>query len=279
MKILWYSNAPWTGTGYGQQTDLVSRSLKKDGHDVAIAVNFGLQGAKLDWNGMPVMPPGYDIWGNDTLKGHAYHWFGEDPGWVISLFDVWVARGPAWKELDVAAWVPVDHLPTPPKVLGFFEETGAVPIAMSRFGERQLAAAGLEPLYAPHGVDTKVFRPDIDSVGGNTPRELFGIGEDRFVVFMNAANKGSTPPRKAFPQALAAFALFAKNHPDAVLALHTERHGMAEGLRLDNIAEACGIPEHQLVYTDQYAYRVGLGAETVAAMYCAADVLLAPSMG
>jgi glycosyltransferase involved in cell wall biosynthesis len=45
------------------------------------------------------------------------------------------------------------------------------------------------------------------------------------------------------------------------------------------LAQACGIPEGKIIYTDQYAYRMGLKPEMLAAMYSAFDVLLSPSMG
>ena len=279
MKTLWVSNAPWAGTGYGQQTDLVTRSLKADGHDVAIAVNFGLYGTSLEWNGMKIMPPGADPWCNDVIRGHASMFFEHDPGWIITLFDVWVAQGKAWGDFNVASWVPVDHIPAPPKVIKFFENYKAIPIAMSRFGERKLQNAGLDPLYAPHGIDTTIFRPDAPTPGELSIRELFDIGDDRFVVGMNAANKGRVKIRKAFPQAFAAFGVFAKAHRDAVLLVHSERHGNYEGVRLDQLADACGIPEDQIVFTDQYAIRVGMPPQMVAAIYNSFDVLLAPSMG
>ena len=40
---------------------------------------------------------------------------------------------------------------------GFFAQTAAIPIAMSRFGQERLA--GVDALYVPHGVDTTVFAP------------------------------------------------------------------------------------------------------------------------
>jgi len=164
-------------------------------------------------------------------------------------------------------------------VLSFFEDSHAVPIAMSRFGERQLNNADIECLYAPHGVDSKVFKPGIDQVNGLKPRDLFALDDSVFVVGMNAANKGNHKIRKGFPQAMAAFGIFARNHDDARLVMHTERLGMCEGVNLERLGEACGIPEGRVSFTDQYAYRVGLPAPMIAAMYNAFDVFLAPSMG
>ena len=51
QRILWYSNAAFTPTGYGVQTAQVVDRLKRDQHEVAIAANYGLQGAETSWNG------------------------------------------------------------------------------------------------------------------------------------------------------------------------------------------------------------------------------------
>ena len=52
--------------------------------------------------------------------------------------------------MNIASWTPVDHEPAPPKVVDFFTETGAIPIAMSRFGERMLGTAGPAVRAARH---------------------------------------------------------------------------------------------------------------------------------
>jgi glycosyltransferase involved in cell wall biosynthesis len=272
-------NAPYVGTGYGQQIDQLTRLLLADEYDVAVTCNYGLQSAKLEWNGLTLYPAGYDVWGNDVIAGNVRGHFAGRRGWVLTLFDVWVAKGPSWGEMNVASWVPVDHIPTPPKVMDFFTRYKAQPIAMSEFGKRQLELSGLEPMYAPHGIDTDIFRPGITECNGVTPRQMLDIPDDVFVVGMVAANKGMYPPRKAFPQALLGFAQFHRKHPDSVLVLHTERYGMADGLELGRLAEACGIPDDKVIFTDQYAYRVGLPNDVMAAVYNAFDVLLAPSMG
>lgn len=277
--LLLAGNAPHSATGYGQQVAQLSRLLVADGYDLTLAANYGLQGASMEWEGITVLPPGFDVWGNDTIGGHARTVFAGRRGWVLTLFDVWVAKGPSWREMNVASWVPVDHLPTPPKVVDFFRTTDAVPIAMSTFGATQLAKSGLEPLYAPHGIDTDVFRQGVTDIGDMPARDALGVPEDAHVTLMVAANKGQYPPRKAFPNALLGFAQFARRHDDAVLVLHTERYGMADGINLDRLIEACGIPEDRVVFTDQYAYRMGLPPQAMAAIYNAADVLLAPSMG
>jgi glycosyltransferase involved in cell wall biosynthesis len=278
MKIAWYSNAPWAGTGYGQQTDIFTELLTANGHDVAILANYGLNGAPRGWKGMPVYPGGYDMWANDVLSLHSRHHFNESNGLILTLCDVWVIKNPALKQMPMASWVPIDHTPIPPKVAQFFAEYNSHPIAMSKFGLAELQNLGFDASYVPHGIDTDVFRP-VTEIGGRSVREVLGLPADAFVVGMNAANKGSQKIRKSFPQVFLAFAMFRKKRPDAILYLHTEKFGHSAGVDLIRLAQACGVPEDSIMYTDQYAYRMGLKPEMLAAMYSAFDVLASPSMG
>jgi glycosyltransferase involved in cell wall biosynthesis len=278
MKIAWYSNAPWAGTGYGQQTDIFTELLAADGHDVAILANYGLNGAPRGWKNMPVYPGGYDMWANDVLSLHSRHHFNESNGLILTLCDVWVIKNPALKQMPMASWVPIDHTPIPPKVAQFFHEYNAHPIAMSKFGLAELQNLGFDSSYVPHGIDTDVFRP-VTEIGGRSVREVLGLPKDAFVVGMNAANKGSQKIRKSFPQVFLAFAMFQRKRPDAILYLHTEKFGHSAGVDLIRLAQACGVPEDSIMYTDQYAYRMGLKPELLAAMYSAFDVLASPSMG
>jgi glycosyltransferase involved in cell wall biosynthesis len=277
MKVLWHSNAPWVATGYGQQTALFAPRIQDLGHEVAISAFYGLQGAKLSWRSHEVYPGGYDTWSNDVLAAHAFHHFEGDyqAGWIMTLADCWVFKNPSLAKFNIASWTPVDHMPVPPDVYRFFEETRAVPIAMSRFGEAQLQRIGLEPLYVPHGIDRELLKP----VDHKLARQAIDAPEDAFVVGMVAANKGASPPRKAFGQAFQAFGAFRRKHPDAILYLHTERHGFADGIDLDSLAAATGIPEDAIRWVDQYQYRLGTPPVYMAAAYSAMDVLLNPAYG
>jgi glycosyltransferase involved in cell wall biosynthesis len=284
VKILIHSNGPTVLTGYGVQVNLLAKRLQAAGHDVAISAYYGQQNGTSTWNGMTVYPVGFDAYGNDILHMHALHHFDGDPrgGWILTLMDVFGLTSPMLSDFNVAAWCPVDHFPVPPEVLSFFKRTGAVPIAMSKFGEGLLRESGLDPLYVPLAVDTDVYRPTptLDVAGKTvTARGILGLDDDQFVVMMNGMNKGWAIHRKGFPHAFLAFADFAKRHPDAVLYMHTEELGGAGGYNLKDLAVNAGVPLHQLRFADQYAYRLGMPAELLAAAYTAADVLLAPSMG
>lgn len=283
--ICWTSNSPWASTGYGQQTAQVVTRLAQAGHQVAVASNYGLDGAGSVWNGIPQYARGFESYSNDIIPAHAQDWFARYPNLdplLVTLYDVWVYRGPKWGELPIASWVPVDHAPAPPAVLKWCALPNVTPIAMSQHGKRMLQMADIDCHYIPHAIEP-VFKPTesfADTDGGRiTGRNLMGIDDDKFVVLINAANKGALPNRKAFPEMLLAFAIFAQTHDDAVLYLHTERSPMQAGINLDTLISAVGIESHQVKFTDPYAYRMGLPQEAMAALYTAADVLLMPSMG
>lgn len=283
--ILWASNSPWAATGYGMQTKQVTQRLKDAGHRIAIASNYGLEGTSFEWNGIKQFGRGFDLYSNDVIPAHMAAWDHESPGMdplLITLFDVWIFKGPQWDQVkSIATWVPIDHMPAPPGVVNFLRKPNVTPIAMSKFGQAMIEREGIESLYVPHAVE-KVFHPT-QSVpkpdGGDlTGRQFMEIGEDKFVVGMNAANKGIVPNRKSFPEAMLAFALFAKKHDDAVLYIHSEDKGGMGGVNLRELAQACGIDESQVTFCDQYAYRLGIPQPMVAAIYTAMDVLLMPSM-
>jgi glycosyltransferase involved in cell wall biosynthesis len=179
--------------------------------------------------------------------------------------------------LRIAAWLPVDCEPVPPMTRVAIDRYNVTPIAMSRFGEKALRDAGYDPLYVPHGIETAVFQEHEDR---DECKRSMGIDPDKFVVGMVAHNQGTTPPRKAFPQALQAFGVFRQSHPDAVLYLHTEAIGIYEGLNLVALAEVFGIPSDSIVIVPQLLYLSGeISKRRMAQVYSAMDVLLNPSMG
>ncbi len=277
-KVLWHSNAPWAPTGYGSQTALFAPRIQDLGYEVTISAFWGLGGAKIEWNGMEVLPADED-WGNRLLPPYAVYVANGDSRDVltITLMDVWVLRNiEAMKKLRLASWVPVDHEPAPAMVHNWFKESGSRPIAMSKFGQRMLADQGLDPLYIPHGVDTYVFQPRDGSAG---TRASFGIPQDAFVVGMVANNKGISPPRKGFPEAFEAFAQFRAARNDAILYVHAEKHGVRHGINLVKLAESCGIPESAIWWTSQFGQEVGIGPESMALLYSTFDVLMNPSYG
>jgi glycosyltransferase involved in cell wall biosynthesis len=201
---LWHSVAPWEPTGYGTQTAIWVPRLARLGHEVAVSAYHGLQGAPIEWQGHKVYPGGAQERGGDVLAAHAAD-FSADL--VITLCDVWALGDfePPFK-CKLACWAPIETEPLSPADRVVLENSGAQPIAVTRFGQQMLDEAGFDAPYIPHGIDTSVFTPGPDPQG--------------FVIGINAAGTGGR--RKAWSEQLTAFAIFRRTHPDALLYLHTE---------------------------------------------------------
>ncbi len=271
-----HSNAPWAGTGYGQQTALFAPRFVRAGHEVAISAFYGLHGASLRWEGIEVLPGAVHPYGLDIIEQHATRWIGDVPGVVVTLVDVWIFDAQVMRRLPVACWTPIDHDPAPPGVLRFLRESNVVPIAMSEFGRRHLVAEGFDPLYVPHGVDTVRLQPEPDRA--EVKRQL-GVDPDCFLVGMVAANKG-WPARKGWPQAFAGFKLFHERHRDSAMWVHTTLDSRYGGPDLGQIVGAMGMADGPIHAPDQYALQTGrFGPDFMARMYSAFDVLLNPAYG
>jgi glycosyltransferase involved in cell wall biosynthesis len=273
VKLLFHTNAPWSPSGYGQQMALFAPRLARHA-DLAISAFHGLANSPLHFGDLRIYPGSGSGWGNEIVIPHAQHHFGSvRGGLVISLADVFVLEPAVWREVNAASWVPVDHDPAPPAVLDFFAATGAVPIAMSEFGQERLR--DFEPLYVPHGVATDVYRPQRrDEV-----RAALGLPGDAFVVGIVAVNKG-VPSRKSLAELIEAFAALRSRHDDAFLYLHTEFYGQHQGTHLPSLLDALGVDEQSVKVVDQYRYLLDpFPPEEMAAIYASLDVLLNASMG
>lgn len=277
MRILIHSNAPWAGSGYGGQTAILAKRLPGLGHEVVCSAMNGLDGRPLDWDGTLVLPSGMRTYSNDVLAPHARRVFGTDPGLVLALYDAWAIDPVPLREFATAMWTPIQSHPIPPADLNFFEVSGAQPIAMSRYGERELTEVGLKPVYVPHAVDTSVFKP-LSADERALARDMLRLPQDAFVIAIVAANKDKTPPRKGWGEQFQAFAQFRKRHKDAVLLVHSLLE-TAGGVNLMKLVYDLGIQD-SVQFTDQYAQVTGLyGPEDVAAVMGCADVLSNCSWG
>ena len=119
VPVLLVSNSPTAGTGYGQQTAQLALRLKKAGHPVAVASNYGQEATIGEWRGIKVLPRGFDMYSNDVVAAYWELWSAENnaEAVVLTLFDVWVFNGAPWDRIPkVISWVPIDHAPLPEKV-------------------------------------------------------------------------------------------------------------------------------------------------------------------
>jgi glycosyltransferase involved in cell wall biosynthesis len=276
LKILWHSNSPSIGTGYGNQTKVFTPRFKRAGYEVVISSYYGREGSVLrNEDGIVELPRAADPYSNDIIQSHVRYVNAEV---VLSFLDPFVLNPAIWRTFPWAAWVPVDGVPVLNANVNALRAARWV-IAMSRFGEAQLRAAGFDPLYVPLGVETNVYKP----VDRRLAREAFAqfTGRDitdKFVIISVAANTGA-PSRKNFAGMLEAFALFAADHPDALFYLHTEPNGIRQGEPILTIAQAYGVAD-KLILPSQYAMVCGLvSPDTINQLYNTADAFLLLSRG
>jgi glycosyltransferase involved in cell wall biosynthesis len=280
-----YSNSPDQPTGYGQQARYLVDRLKRHGLDVAALSNYGLEGIKREldtpYGKIPHFARGMDLYSNDTAPVDHVAFAGSKPNQpnaMITLYDVWVLTNPAFDKFPILAWTPLDHVTLPPRVETFLKKENVTPIAMAPHGVRQMEEKGIACRYAPHGIDTKVFKPTFE-IAGQSVEEHMGT-KDRYVIGMVAANKSSgLVHRKAFSENLLAFSIFKKKHPDALLYLHTDPLAKGIGWNLLSLLQSLGIEKDDVAFPNTVSYKYGISQETLAGYYTGMDVMLATSYG
>jgi glycosyltransferase involved in cell wall biosynthesis len=271
--IIIVSNTPLAPTGYGQQTKQLAQRIKADGIPVGVAANYGAP-TNMEVEGIQVFAEGLIKYANDSGPENIAM-AASQGGFGLTLFDVWVAINEAYHHLPIVAWVPIDHDPVPPRVAEWCIKGGnKLIVAMSKHGEQALLKAGVPRdrlTYIPHAIDTKVWTHE-----GATCRDVLRVPEDAHLTVITAMNKGK---RKSFPEMLKAWALFAQQHDDAYLYLHTDRWGHLDGINLIPVLKAVGAPEDRIRWVNSSQMRAGIPAETLAAIMRSANVLLLASRG
>lgn len=274
MKILILSNAPWANTGYGRVTRELIPFLQADGHKVAVLANYGLGGAAIHWHDVTIYPQRHSSMCEDMVGAVADH-FGADV--VMTLYDVW-AFDQDIRKIITRPWIaytPIDGSPVPPATISRLRGCEWI-LAYSEFGRRELEKVGFHPSYAPHGIDTEIFKPG-DKLKA---REALGIDPHRFMITTVGANKG-WPARKGWPESLMAFKMFNDRHPDSLYYCHTTKipYGSTGGIWFDDLYKQIGIPDGSIAFPEQSALAIGVPDDQMALIYQASDAFLLLSMG
>lgn len=270
LRVLWASDAPYASSGYANQTRITVPRLAQH-CDVALLATYGLQGAKMEWEGLPLYPGGLDPFANDVMKDAAHDWKADV---VITLKDSFVFQPDKLQGVRWVPMTPVDHDPLTPQIASILHAAYR-PIAYAPHGFKSLRSAGFDPLYAPHAYDPKILNPQ----SKEEARKFLGIDDSLFIIGMVAVNRGGVPSRKAWPQNLEAFALFAKDKPNARLYLHTAIQNPQEGgIDIPYYVNRYGIAD-KVMYCDQTQYKAGFPDSYMNAFYNALDVLNAVSLG
>lgn len=279
------SNSPGAATGYGVQAELLTNKLLQHGAKVASLSNYGLEGRfdtiKTKYGEIAHYPRGHSLYSEDVMGLWTKDFAAKNPTlkpFLLTLYDVWVLNNLKY-EGEIISWVPLDHITLPPEVAKFLLRSNVTPITMSPHGQRQLSENGIDSVYIPHAIDTKVFKPTHEFRGKPT-REFLGIPEDAFLVTMVQANKANgIVHRKAIAEQLLAFGLFRKQFPNSYLYIHSEPSKVYGGFDLGRLIKACGLDDSCVLIADSDQLRTGYPQEFLAAIYTASDVLLACSYG
>jgi len=272
MKICWHSPPLWYFTGYGVQSHYFTKVLQALGHEVRLATNCVLTFSPiLTYDGVPHYPTGLSVMGKEGVLTMCKEWH---PDMVISLCDVWVLPEDFGMEIERAGgggwypYAPIDHDPPMKEVLDRLV-LSKMPLAMSKFAAKKMTENGMQPWYLPHCTDTSIYKPLIHS------NPVFE--KEKFVVGMVAANMSIRNDRKGFVPAIRTFAKFEKNHPDALLYVHTNPFKIpGESQDLFKLAIACGTT---FARPDPRGLELGIAPQELCEIYNGFDVLLMPSKG
>lgn len=278
LRIMYASNAPWCGSGYGVQSrSLLPRLRALDVvDDVALFAWFGLQGGAMVMGEMPVYPAGVDPYGNDMYGAHCAH-FRADV--LVTLIDIWVINPKIVEELGETKWLPwlpIDHDPTP-EIVTKSAKAAYLPITYAKFGRDRLENAGVSNVYIPHGIEPKTFRVLPENV---VQRFRETVCEDAaWLGVMISANKG-WPSRKGFVETLMAFKQILPSLPQpAMLYIHADYTKATGGGDLAALVKSMGLQDN-VRFPNRYKLWIGdYDSNYLALMYNAADVFLGPSRG
>lgn len=278
LRVLFVSDGMYTTSGYGKQALLAVAAINALGAEVAALSSYGLSGAHLEAPELPgvkIYSAGADGFGNDVIPLAAKDWRADV---VITLKDTPVYNVEMMQKLRWAPMTPIDHEPIPPPVMHAIRHAWW-PIAYAPNGTLAMEAAGLHPLYAPHAYDPQVFKPG----DRQEARKKLGWPLDKKIVATVAVNRGGLPSRKAWPQLMDAMGQVRRAMgADAPLwYCHTyiAKDGYEGGVNLEMLSQQHGISD-TVFFPEQSTYRYGGYDEGfLAAVYQAADLLLAVSVG
>lgn len=285
LNILWFGNATWCVSGYANQARIWTRRLRDRGYGVVVSAFVGLEGKPIaDDAGIVHLGHVKERFNNDIIQSHVIYAQALYPNQrptdlVLSLVDVFAMDAAVWRNLCWAAIDPVDCEP----ILQVKRAQLAAcrfPVAMSRHGEAQMKAIGLNPLYMPHGIETQVFKP-VDRTLARQKMAEVGLIEkiipdsDFLVIAVGANGIGK---RKNWSGIFESFQFFLQDHPNAWLYCHADPEGV-HGQPIQKMAQQLDIA-HRTLFPQSAAMVMGLATdEHLNYVYNAADIKLMLSYG
>jgi len=306
MRILWNSSNPDCDSGYGIVSRELIKRLRREGHFIRVAtkhahshwsyhidrrqISVHLKAAREACEaGKPeealpkIHAARQELEGVEVFEGTLYenvrHMLrAENFDLLFTLWDIWglVNDTKKYPPEKWVAYVPIDTETISKRLQAVVEKTG-LQVAMSRHGERELKSIGMEPYYAPHGVDTSVYYPDPE--GRARFRQDFGLTDKNFLIGNLGVNYG-IDDRKGFIPLLRAFRIFHKRHPESRLFLHTHARGrFPNTVNLIQIVNDLGMQEFVYFCNQEFDAVGRIENQWIKDSYNGLDVLCLPSKG
>lgn len=277
MKILWLSNSPHTGTGYGNQSQIVYE-FTQFGHEVIGVANWGITGSPMNIGGITWLPSFSNSHGGPEL---ALYSEATKADISITLYDSWVFSKEHTANIRWVPYLPIDSDPPNPFILEALQ-TSWRQIVYSKFAKTKLENAGFKPYYVPHFVDENMFKRNSDDRNKEL-RRIFRIPDNAFVISIVAANKGN-PSRKAFYEQFCAIAEFSKANPDVDVytILHTNVFGFIGGETepLDQVMHLAGLDPAKVRVPNAFEFSAGIYDDNhLRNIYNVADVTMMMTRG
>ena len=270
LRIILSSNAPWGYSGYSNQSRLIMTSLYDAGYkNLAMSCFYGLEGGIIEWNGIKCYPKIGRAYGEDAMLEHGRD-FKADV--TMTLQDIWTLDMNILNQIpNWVPWVPIDFSPLPKHIMERLRFANRI-IAMSEFGQKEMAQKGYASHLIPHGVDTTLFKK---LKSKKEAKKKLGIPEDIFLFGMVSANKDN-PPRKSFQRVIDAFAEFLpQTKGKAGIYFHTLMQQQG-GFNIPNYAGYKGVGKH-IYHLSPYETMVKAEPKDIVTIMNAFDVLLMPS--
>jgi glycosyltransferase involved in cell wall biosynthesis len=245
--------------------------MRDDKWPIAEIAFWGLTGHEIETDGIHVYPNMGDPFGSDALLNHSIDF---KANVAFTMQDVWslqleALQGLKQNNIPWIPYVPIDQEPVSSSILQRLNMAYKI-ITFSRYGQKTLEDHGYASKLILEGTDTNIFKP-LDQV---KCREELKLPQDMFLFGMIAANK-ENPPRKGFQEALEAFALFNKNHPNSGIFFHTQQTSPT-GFPILEFANHLGIQKN-VFFLNVYTSMIKANSENVTKEINACDVILHPS--
>jgi len=267
MRILWQSNAPWVSSGYAVFTREILRLMRDDGWPIACVAFAGLESGLLDWEGIRCYPKMGEAYGGDALYIHGKDW-GAHVHFTMqdtpTLNPQFLSQIPVW-----IPYTPIHYSPAEPFVLQQLVHAYKI-ITFAEYGRKGLSDKGFSSTMIPEGLKTNVFFP----MDKQDIRQKLKIPADMFLFGMVGANK-EIPTRKGLQEALDAFAMFNKVHPNSGLYIHTFEHPIG-AFPIKRYANEIGVGD-KVFLPDNYNVAIHSDHTVINQIMNSFDCLLQPS--